>query len=332
MNKTGGSSIRNSLRREYLSRINRVIDYIEINLDKVLSLEELAGVAHFSPYHFHRIFRAVMGESLFKFIQRLRLEKAASLLLVNTEEPVTRIAYDCGFSNSSAFARAFREYFGVSPRAWREQNENGYSKACTPESNFCTTDSKMGKDIMVAALYTDYNNFNNPLRRSAMLAPHYTVSVKEMPEHTVAYIRHIGPYKGDGDLFEDLFNRICRWAGPRDLLRFPETKFIAVYHDNPDITAEEKLRISICITVPDGTTSDGEIGTMKISGGKYAVARFELATDEYEAAWDAVYGEWLPGSGYQPDDRLPYELYINDPEEHPERKCIVDICVPVKPL
>lgn len=332
MNKTGGSSIRNSLRREYLSRINRVIDYIEINLDKVLSLEELAGVAHFSPYHFHRIFRAVMGESIFRFIQRLRLEKAASLLLANTEEPVTRIAYNSGFSNSSAFARAFREYFNVSPRKWRDNNGNENSKNGTTNSNIGITDSKMGKDIMVAALYTDYNNFNNSLRRSAMLAPHYTVSVKEMPEYTVAYVRHIGPYKGDGDLFEDLFNRICRWAGPRDLLNFPETKFIAVYHDNPDITAEEKLRISICITVPEGIAADGEIGTMKISGGKYAVARFELATDEYEAAWDAVYGEWLPGSGYQPDDRLPYELYINDPEEHPERKCIVDICVPVKPL
>lgn len=332
MNRTEGRSIRNSLRREYLSRINRVIDYIEINLDKVLSLEELAGVAHFSPYHFHRIFRAVMGESIFRFIQRLRLEKAASLLLANTEEPVTRIAYNSGFSNSSAFARAFREYFNVSPRKWRDNNGNENSKNGTTNSNIGITDSKMGKDIMVAALYTDYNNFNNSLRRSAMLAPHYTVSVKEMPEYTVAYVRHIGPYKGDGDLFEDLFNRICRWAGPRDLLNFPETKFIAVYHDNPDITAEEKLRISICITVPEGTAADGEIGTMKISGGKYAVARFELATDEYEAAWDAVYGEWLPGSGYQPDDRLPYELYINDPEEHPERKCIVDICVPVKPL
>ncbi len=331
MNKKQQDGTRNPMRREYLSRINRVIDHIENNLDKILTLEDLAGIAYFSPYHFHRIFSAIVGESLFRFIQRLRLEKAASLLIMNREAPVTRIAYDCGFSNSSAFARAFREYFGASPRQWRENGGNINRNTSTAESKICTTDSNTWKDFSSVGFYIDGNNIKTSWR-SAMRTPQYTVSVKEMPEMNVAYIRHIGPYKGDGDLFEDLFNRICRWAGPRDLLNFPETKFIAVYHDNHDITMEDKLRISICITVPQGTVTEGEIGTMKIPGGKYAAARFELATDEFESAWDAVYGEWLPENGYQPDDRLPYELYVNDPEEHPERKCIVDICVPVKPL
>ena len=159
------------------------------------------------------------------------------------------------------------------------------------------------------------------------------VEVKEMHEMNVAYVRHIGPYKGDSDLFEDLFKRLMNWAGPRDLLRFPETMCLSVYHDNPEITDEEQLRLSVCISVPENTKVDGEIGKMKISGGKFAVGRFELkASDEYEGAWNALIGGWLPESGYQLDDRLSYELYHNDPKEHPEGKHIVDICVPVKPL
>lgn len=71
---------------------------------------------------------------------------------------------------------------------------------------------------------------------------------------------------------------------------------------------------------------------MTIPGGTYAVARFELSDQEYEAAWQLLYGQWLPQSGYQPDDRPTYERYVNNPDEHPERKHIVDICVPVKPL
>lgn len=112
----------------------------------------------------------------------------------------------------------------------------------------------------------------------------------------------------------------------------PDAKFISVYHDSPEVTDESKLRTSICITVPEDTPVEGEIGKMTIAGGKYAVARFEIASDEYSDAWDAVFGGWMPESGYQPDDGPCYELYLNNPEEHPERKCIVEICVPVKPL
>ena len=118
----------------------------------------------------------------------------------------------------------------------------------------------------------------------------------------------------------------------RGLLHFPETKFITIYHDNPDITDETKLRTDVCLTVPAGTQVDGEIGKAKIPAGKYAVAHFEITPDQYQDAWNAVYGGWLPEGGYQPDDGPCYELYLNDPKEHPEGKHIVDICVPVRPL
>ena len=101
-------------KEEYISRINRVMDYIQENLDRLMTLEQLASVACFSPFHFHRIFRAIVGETLAHFIQRVRVEKAASTLLVNPKASVTAIALDCGFGSSAAFARVFREAYGMS--------------------------------------------------------------------------------------------------------------------------------------------------------------------------------------------------------------------------
>jgi AraC family transcriptional regulator len=72
---------------------------------------------------------------------------------------------------------------------------------------------------------------------------------------------------------------------------------------------------------------------MTIPAGPYAIARFELSgSDQYENAWNTVMGGWLPESGYQPDDRVCFEIYQNNPKEHPDGLHLVDICIPVKPL
>ncbi len=158
------------------------------------------------------------------------------------------------------------------------------------------------------------------------------VKVQELPEMHLAYVRHVGPYKGDEKLFEGLWGKLMRWAGPRGLMQPPETQCLSIYHDDPEITEEAKLRTSVCITVPADTEVDGEIGKMTLAGGMYAIAHFEIAVHQYPDAWTAVYGGWLPESGYQPDDRPAFERALNNPQEHPEGKHIVDICVPVKPL
>jgi AraC family transcriptional regulator len=158
------------------------------------------------------------------------------------------------------------------------------------------------------------------------------IEIREMPELHVAYVRHTGPYKGDTKLFADLFRKLMGWAGPRGLLSSPETMAVSVYQDDPETTDEDKLELHVCITVPEDTEVEGEIGKMTVPGGMYAVARFELDPDEYEDAWNMIYGSWLPESGYLYDERVCYEIYRNDPEEHPQNKHVVDICIPVKPI
>jgi AraC family transcriptional regulator len=320
-------------REEYVSRMNRVIDYIETNIAIDLSLENLAKISNFSRFHFHRIFRAMVGETLNQFIQRIRLEKAAAQLIANPKKSITAIAFDCGFSGSAAFARVFKETFQMSASEWRSGGHLQDRKIRKTNSKESQTVGKIWKDVDVSSCYVDNVTKNLIWRIKMKDKNQMQVEVKDLPEFHVAYVRHIGPYKGDSALFEKLFEKLMRWAGPRGLLRFPETKFLAVYHDDPKITDESKLRTSACITIPEDAPVEGEIGKMAISAGKYAMARFELAdSSEYQGAWNTVFGVWLPESGYQPDDGPCYELYLNDPKEHPEHKHIVDICIPVKPL
>ncbi len=323
----------NPQREEYISRINRVIDYIEMNMDDNLSLESLASVASFSRFHFHRIFRGMVGETLNQFIQRVRLEKAAAQLIASPRKSITEIALDTGFSGSSTFARAFKDSFRMSASQWRAAGRLKDSKICKTNGKKGQPIGKMWKDLEISSCYID-DITNNQIWRMKMKdkKQQVDVEVKEMPELNVAYVRHIGPYKGDSALFEGMFDKLMKWAGPRDLLRFPGTRTLCAYHDDPKITDEDKLRMSACITVPAEAEVDGEIGKMTLPGGKFAVARFEIDSDQFEESWGAIMGGWLPESGYQPDDRLCYELCHNNPNEHPEKKHIVDICVPVKPL
>ncbi len=92
---------------EYYARINRVIDYIENNIAHDFTLDDLAGIACFSKYHFHRIFNSLMNETLFNFIYRLRLERAASRLCFEINKSVTYIALECGFGSPASFSKSF---------------------------------------------------------------------------------------------------------------------------------------------------------------------------------------------------------------------------------
>jgi len=163
------------------------------------------------------------------------------------------------------------------------------------------------------------------------IKPADSVRIEDAQPFTVAYVRHVGPYAGDSALFGRLVGQLCQWAGPRGLLG-PGVRLLTLYHDNPDITAQEKLRISVCATVPPGTKPEREIGVMQVDGGRYAVATFTLDPSEYGAAWNWLMGTWFPSSGYQPDDRLCFETYLNDPNERPQKKHHVEIWEPVRPL
>jgi len=301
---------------EYASRLNKVIDYINANLDEALSLEKMAQLANYSQFHFHRLFKTIIGETVNKYVQRLRIEKAAVQLVLNKNKTITEIAFDCGFSSSQSLAKVFSQYFKMSASKWRET----YLK----NSKIEHTNSKIRKDINSFLEY-----IHGMKKADNMLKP--DIKINNFNDMYVVYTRHIGPYKGDSKLFRSLYKKLFNWIESRDLFN-KSTKFITLYNDFYGLTEESKLKITICATVPKDTSIDGNIGKLCIKGGKYAVFHFEIFENQYEAAWALVYGQWLPESGYQPADKPPFEILYNDPKSHPQNKHILDICLPIIPL
>jgi AraC family transcriptional regulator len=312
-------------RDEYLARIHRVQDHVERHLGEELRLEDLARVACFSPFHFHRIYVALTGETLRAFVQRLRLERAASQLSYDAEKSITEIALDAGFGGPDTFARAFRAAYGVTASEYRK-NRQALRKAGQERADAATygAAADAAPDPPVPAIGGSEPVVETKARKAAESA-----KVEELPAFTVAYVRHVGPYAGDAGLFGRLFGQLGGWAGPRGLIR-PDTRWLSIYHDDPGVTAPEKLRLSVCLTVPPGTTGEREVSVMELPGGKNVVARFAIIDGkDYGGAWSWLMGDWLPSSGYQPDDRPCYEIMLSQPGDPLQQ---IEIVQPVKPL
>lgn len=304
---------------EYINRINKVCDYIDVNLKEDMTLTELANVAGFSQYHFHRIFAAMTGETLFSFIWRLRLERAAAQLCSQAPVTVTDLAAEWGFSSHAVFSRMFKKRFGSTPSAFRSRNSG------QTESYLSQLLRNSGREFPALSGYTgDTRSGNKEKRRQNMKAD---VKIESMDKIRVAYVRHIGPYEGDQELFENLYSRLFAWAGPRGV---DSSTTYVLYHDDPQVTEEKNQRISVCVPIGKDVEVSGEVCEMEIGGGDYAVGSFVIEEVKgYGDAWGYMCGEWLPSSGYQPADNAPFERYKGDCDKGPVS---VDICVPVIPM
>lgn len=313
----------NFSRQEYTARINRVMDYIEKNLGSQIDLAKMAERASFSPYHFHRIFTCMVGETPNNFISRIRLEKSAQLLH-DSNSSISEIASLCGFINLSSFSRAFRNYFGVSAKQFREQEKAIFIKEGIRFSKNCKPASKIGKNPQAV------NSEICSVKLNQLIIMDTQIEIRQMPKMDLIYCRHMGAFNKIGEAYEKLF----KWAIPRGLVK-PGTKTVTVYHDDPAITSIEKVRQDASIIVDSAVfptlKTEGEICKSTLNAGKYAVGHFEIRETEFEQAWNTMCS-WLTQSGFQPADGCTYELYHNEYSAHPEHKFIVDICIPVKPL
>ncbi len=297
----------NESRLIYISKINKVQDYIEKHLDEELNIRQLSKIATFSSFHFQRIYRQMTGESLYSYIKRLRLEKATFLLLANKKNSIQDIALSIGFSNQASFAKAFKEKFGMNASQFRCLNENG---------------NMIIKDIsMNGKAYNTDICYIRPIE----------ISVKSIETIKVVYTRHVGSYKGNSNLFEGLFSKLYSYTSSRDYIR-NDSKWFVLYHDFGDLTMEEQLRLSVCMSTNEDVKTDGDFGSMFLEGGTCAVGRFELKPNEYQLAWNYMLSKWLPESGYMPDDRIFFEHYPPQECHQCKEEKVVEICIPITPL
>jgi AraC family transcriptional regulator len=117
-----------TIKESYIKRINDAKFYIDNNLDASLSIEKVTQVANYSFYHFEKVFKAATGETYTKYIIRKRIEKIASILIINKKISITKLASQYGFSSTRSFEKAFKKYEGVTVKVFIDQLSN-YNKS-----------------------------------------------------------------------------------------------------------------------------------------------------------------------------------------------------------
>lgn len=298
-------------KQEYIARVNKVMDYLENHIDQPVNLEKLAQIACFSPYHFHRIFSVLTGETLNSFILRIRLEKASQLLQYHKKMTVGEIAQSCGFTSISLFSRTFRKHVGMTANTFRKTRKSALTKDGNSYDNNGDLLSKRKQSLSESI---DINN---------LIFPDAKITVKRMPEMKVIYCRHKGAFYKIGHAY----NTVMEWAANHNLLDFPTTKLITVYHDTPGIAEMKNVRQSACVTVEKDIKVSGEIGKMVIQAGKYAVGHFEIGMNEFEKAWNTM-SFWIVENNHSLGQGNDYEIYYDGYQSF-DSKFILDICIPV---
>jgi AraC family transcriptional regulator len=278
----------------YRQRILRVQHFIREHLDEELPLDRLARVAHFSPYHFHRIFKGLVGEGVHEYVRRVRLESAARALR-RTCRSIIQIAFEAGYAAHEAFTRAFRQQFGVSPTRYRNGEELPPGK-------------QKESDVMAAATKSR------------------DVRIEQVPPRRVAYLRHLGPYAEVGPTY----GRLLDWARRRGLMG-PEAQLLSISYDDPEVTPPEKIRCDCCIAVDEQIRPEGDVGLQTVEGGEYAVIRHCGPSTEVHDTMRWLFGVWLPASGREPRNAPLYSICNDPPGTPPDRFCI-DIYVPLEPV
>jgi len=298
------------LETDYKNRINRVFEFIDENLDGDLSLSAVAEVAFFSPFHFHRVFKFMTGETLNTYVTRRRIEKAA-LALLHKNISASEIAHQLGFSDNTSFSRTFKKHYGVSPTAFQKQNPNRHSKIRQLES-------KNGQAYPDRAQYICViNHLKNWISMNAK------IEVSVMPKMNLAYVTSVGAHN-----LAMAYQKLMQWAVPKELVT-EHTKMVTIYHDSFKVTAPNKVRMSASILLQKPEKAEGEIGLMTLEAKKCIIARFEISLNEFEKSWTSLF-LWMNEQGYKKADENPFEVYHNNFNEHPEKKAIVDFCIPVE--
>lgn len=316
-------------RHTYIARINRVIDHIDAHLADPLDLATLAGVAHFSPWHFHRIFQAMTGETLADRVRRRRLEAAAARLLATPATTAVAIALDVGFASPEVFSRAFRAHFGMTPTAWRRGGWRDWADGHREQLHKIHQAQHNQHQALIKAFLHDphlWPTGHVPLDGE----PTMDVQIRQIPDTRVAYMRHTGPYGTAG--IPRTWQRFAAWCEQAGLMQ-PRRTMYGVSQDNPSITPPAQCRYDACIEVDEAFRPSGEVGVQTLRGGRYACARFTGTPNDIHAAWMRLCGEWLPDSGYQADDAPAVEIY--DPDYVMDEKTGAFscwLCVPVRGL
>ncbi len=275
--------------QNYEARLRRVLQHIFDHPDGDLSLDALADVAAMSRFHWHRVYHAMTGETCAQAVRRVRAHRAA-IWLIQTDWPVSEVAKRTGYGNVQSFARAFREIYGQTPAAFR--------KAGNPGALGLTL--KTGETLM------------------------YDIEIRDLPPLRLAALRHIGDYAEIGRAFQQLatvFTARAYWPHARGM--------VGIYYDDPSSVPLADLTSDAGIKVADGFEVPQDLTSIDMAGGRHAVLTYKGPYSGLKAAWDHLYGHWLPRSGEELGDAPAFENYLNDPMDVAPADLVTEICAPL---
>lgn len=276
---------------EYQKCVNAVVDYINLHLGEEIDLKSLAKISHFSPFYFHRIMKAFLGEPIGTFIVRTRTEAAARLLRYS-DAPIADIAYRIGYSSPSSLSKVFKQFYGISPLEYR-------------------------------------NNKNFVIMKPAIIRPdlELTREVKEVSARNVIYIRLFGDYKMNdyGGTYMRLFQFIQEQQLPMG-----EGLPLCIYHDDPKVTPADKLRTDVCMVMPEAVAPKGDVGFKQIPAGRYAIFLYKGSYEYLQAVYDTIYGKHIPEMECTLRDEPSAERYMNNPVTTAPEELLTEIYIPVE--
>ncbi len=289
------------MNKEYKLRIDRVMLYIEANLTEKISLAEVAEVSHFSAFHFHRIFSAITGETVNDYIARRRLECAINRLIFKTDLSVTQVALESGFSSSANFSKAVKLHFGFSPTEIR-------NPAKIKDSKIGKISSKYGKEFNPSDLYPNRIT-TDVINESKLESINMNIEVREVSNQRVCTWASEGGYQPEA--IYAAWDKLIDWAINNGIKPTQQKRFAFAY-DNPAITPIDKCRYEASIVIASEVQVNPPFKTSEIPAGKYAVLYYKGSPEDTLKAQMSIYSDWLPDSGFEPDDFPLLENYLND--------------------
>ncbi len=255
----------------HIAALLRVLVYIEEHLAQPLQLQELAKIAHISPFYFHRLFQAYVGKTLAEYVKDLRLQRAQEKLQYS-DKSITDIALDVGYETPSSFAKVFNQVMGKSPRQYRK--------------------------VMQPILEDMISRTTPTKEQKAMLRPKY-VTRKELP---VLFVRRVGDYAVTPPLAYEALERFLEDEHVK------KEDIISIYSmglDDPHIVERSKCRFDVCVALKCPLKPKGEVGQKILHGGRFALFIHHGPYTEIENSFKAIFRCWYPTSSQELADIPP---------------------------
>jgi AraC family transcriptional regulator len=262
--------------KSHLEQINLSLVYVHNHFDSYITAEDLAEVSGYSIFHFHRIFKDIVGQNVNNYIRNTRLEKASNLLLYNQHKTIEQISMDSGFSTATGFTSAFKKKFGMTPKQWRK---GGYEESSNDSISMIEVDNNIEiKDPEI-------------------------VKEDEIP---MMYMRVYG-YEDD---MSDIWNHMIEWSESIGILNEPH-RYIGLFHNHPSFSPYNEARYLACIQTTSNAFRSGKVGKCVISNGRFAKFKFTCKHKDLYKMMHLAYIKWLPDSSYEVRNFPGYVEYKN---------------------